>query len=244
MIAGVVILHVWALHVTGQTNPTGVEVKDIRKETVPFTPYATIKDALAMVLFFMLFAWFVFYPAGLSRPSGQLHPGRSAEDAGAYRSRMVLPAVLRDPARHHLQHHDSVHRHRADRHQARRRDCDVRLDRGAVRSCPGSTRRRSVRRTIARSTGSSSGYSRSCASVLGYLGSRPAEGIYPLLSLILTIYYFAHFFIILPLLGMVRDAEGTLPASIADAVLEQARAVNARSAPSRQNDREPGETEP
>ena len=27
MIAGVVILHVWALHVTGQTNPTGVEVK-------------------------------------------------------------------------------------------------------------------------------------------------------------------------------------------------------------------------
>ena len=27
MIAGVVVLHVWALHVTGQTNPTGVEVK-------------------------------------------------------------------------------------------------------------------------------------------------------------------------------------------------------------------------
>jgi ubiquinol-cytochrome c reductase cytochrome b subunit len=27
MITGVVILHVWALHVTGQTNPTGVEVK-------------------------------------------------------------------------------------------------------------------------------------------------------------------------------------------------------------------------
>ena len=27
MIAGVVVLHVWALHVTGQTNPTGIEVK-------------------------------------------------------------------------------------------------------------------------------------------------------------------------------------------------------------------------
>jgi ubiquinol-cytochrome c reductase cytochrome b subunit len=27
MIVGVVILHVWALHVTGQTNPTGIEVK-------------------------------------------------------------------------------------------------------------------------------------------------------------------------------------------------------------------------
>ena len=27
MIAGVVVLHVWALHVVGQTNPTGIEVK-------------------------------------------------------------------------------------------------------------------------------------------------------------------------------------------------------------------------
>ena len=35
-----------------------------------------------------------------------------AEDAGAYRARMVLPAVLCDPARNHLQH-------RADRFQAR-----------------------------------------------------------------------------------------------------------------------------
>ena len=45
MIAGVVILHVWALHVTGQTNPTGVEVKS-KTDTVAFTPYATVKDAL------------------------------------------------------------------------------------------------------------------------------------------------------------------------------------------------------
>ena len=37
MIAGVVILHVWALHVTGQTNPTGIEVKS-KADTVAFTP--------------------------------------------------------------------------------------------------------------------------------------------------------------------------------------------------------------
>ena len=43
MIAGVVVLHVWALHVTGQTNPTGIEVKS-KTDTVAFTPYATIKD--------------------------------------------------------------------------------------------------------------------------------------------------------------------------------------------------------
>jgi ubiquinol-cytochrome c reductase cytochrome b/c1 subunit len=61
MIFGVVILHVWALHVVGQNNPTGVEVKNLTKDTVPFTPYATVKDAFAMVCFFIVFAWFVFY---------------------------------------------------------------------------------------------------------------------------------------------------------------------------------------
>ncbi|MEO0910726.1 MAG: cytochrome b N-terminal domain-containing protein, partial [Pseudomonadota bacterium] len=73
MILGVVILHVWALHVTGQTNPTGVEVKNMKKETVPFTPFATIKDALAIVLFMIVFAWFVFYlPDFLGHPDNYI----------------------------------------------------------------------------------------------------------------------------------------------------------------------------
>jgi len=61
MIAGVVILHIWALHVPGNNNPTGVEVQDVEKDTVPFHPYYTVKDAFAIVLFLMLFAAFVFY---------------------------------------------------------------------------------------------------------------------------------------------------------------------------------------
>jgi ubiquinol-cytochrome c reductase cytochrome b/c1 subunit len=61
MIFGVVILHVWALHVVGQNNPTGVEVKSVSKDTVPFTPYATVKDAFAMCCFFIVFAYFVFW---------------------------------------------------------------------------------------------------------------------------------------------------------------------------------------
>src|SRR5262249_33251961 len=44
VIAGVVVLHVWALHVVGQNNPAGVEVKS-PKDVVAFTPYATVKDA-------------------------------------------------------------------------------------------------------------------------------------------------------------------------------------------------------
>jgi ubiquinol-cytochrome c reductase cytochrome b subunit len=61
MITGVVILHVWALHHVGQNNPTGVDVKNVQKDTVPFTPYATLKDSVAVVAFFIFFLWFVFY---------------------------------------------------------------------------------------------------------------------------------------------------------------------------------------
>lgn len=61
MIAAIVILHIWALHVPGNNNPTGVEVQDVEKDTVPFHPYYTVKDAFAIMLFLMLFAAFVFY---------------------------------------------------------------------------------------------------------------------------------------------------------------------------------------
>jgi len=61
MIAAVVILHIWALHVPGNNNPTGVEVQDVEKETVPFHPYYTVKDAFAIVVFLIMFAVFVFY---------------------------------------------------------------------------------------------------------------------------------------------------------------------------------------
>ncbi len=61
VIAGVVILHIWALHVPGNNNPTGVEVKDTKKDTVPFHPYYTVKDGFAIVVFLLVFAAFVFY---------------------------------------------------------------------------------------------------------------------------------------------------------------------------------------
>src|SRR5580704_11157822 len=61
MIAGVVGLHIWALHVSGQNNPEGVEVQDVARDTVAFTPYATIKDLFGVSVFLIVYAWFVFY---------------------------------------------------------------------------------------------------------------------------------------------------------------------------------------
>jgi quinol-cytochrome oxidoreductase complex cytochrome b subunit len=60
MIAGVVVLHIWALHVPGNNNPTGVNVKS-KEDTIPFHPYYTVKDGFAMVCFLILFAVFVFF---------------------------------------------------------------------------------------------------------------------------------------------------------------------------------------
>ncbi len=61
VIAGVVVLHIWALHVPGNNNPTGVSVKDVKKDTVPFHPYYTVKDGFAILMFLLVFAALVFY---------------------------------------------------------------------------------------------------------------------------------------------------------------------------------------
>jgi len=60
LIAAVVALHIWALHVPGNNNPTGVEVKT-KADTVPFHPYYTVKDGFAIALFLILFSVFIFF---------------------------------------------------------------------------------------------------------------------------------------------------------------------------------------
>ena len=97
VIAGVVVLHIWALHVAGQNNPAGVEAKT-EKDTVPFTPYATIKDMFGVSVLPDLLRLVHLLHAELSRRRRQLHSRQSRRDADAHRAGMVLPAVLRDPA--------------------------------------------------------------------------------------------------------------------------------------------------
>ena len=54
--------------------------------------------------------------------------------------------------------------------------------------------------------------------VLGYVGAMPAEGLYLLLARIGTAYYFAHFLIILPILGKIEKTT-PLPMSISEPIL-------------------------
>ena len=59
---------------------------------------------------------------------------------------------------------------------------------------------------------------------LGYLGSQEPVGGYVLAARLLTAYYFAFFFIILPLLGLFEKTK-PLPNSISESVLGQGAAA-------------------
>jgi ubiquinol-cytochrome c reductase cytochrome b subunit len=209
MIFGVVILHVWALHISGQTNPTGVEVKT-SQDTVPFTPHATIKDGFAMLVFLAIFVYFVFY-----LPNFMGHPDNYIEANSLKTPAHIVPEWYFLPFYAML---------RAITFNIGPIDSKLGgvlvmfgsiivlffvpwLDTSRVRS----TSYRPIYRIFFWIFVVN-------AIILGWLGSRPAEGIYPTLALIGTIYYFGHFLILLPLLGLIETPK-KLPASISEAVL-------------------------
>jgi len=74
VIVGLVALHIWAFHTTGNSNPAGVEVrrtskKEVEKDTLPFWPYFVIKDLYALVVVLIVFAAIVgFMPNYLGHP--------------------------------------------------------------------------------------------------------------------------------------------------------------------------------
>jgi len=60
VIVGVVILHIWALHRFGSSNPVGIEANG-PQDKIPFHPYFTIKDLFGMGVFLLAFAAVVFF---------------------------------------------------------------------------------------------------------------------------------------------------------------------------------------
>lgn len=72
VIAGVVILHVWALHIPGSNNPLGIDVKG-PQDKIPFHPYYTVKDAFGVFVFLAFFSFFIFFaPNSLGHPDNYI----------------------------------------------------------------------------------------------------------------------------------------------------------------------------
>ena len=212
MIAGVVILHIWALHVPGSNNPAGIE-KKTEKDTLPFHPYFTVKDGFAIVVFLIFFSWFVFYvPNYLGHADNYIEANPLVTPAHIVPEWYYLPfyAILRSIP-------DKLGGVIAMFAAIAVTAFLPWLDTSRVRSA--------VYRPLFKAFFWV--FVVTCIG-LGYLGAMPAEGGYVIASRILTAYYFLHFLVILPLLGLFETPKA-LPASIADAVLGSASEQNAKA---------------
>lgn len=211
MIAGVVVLHVWALHVTGQTNPTGIEVKS-KTDTVAFTPYATIKDGFAMIVFLAMFAYFVFYiPNYLGHADNYIPADPLKTPAHIVPEWYFLPfyAILRAIT-------------------FNIGPIDSKL--GGVLAMFGAIAvlffvpwldTSKVRSAVYRPWYKLFFWLFLVNAVfLGWLGSRPAEGWYIPAMQVSTLFYFAFFLVAMPILGLIETPR-RLPNSITEAVLEK-----------------------
>jgi ubiquinol-cytochrome c reductase cytochrome b/c1 subunit len=213
IIAGVVGLHIWALHVPGNNNPLGIDVKS-PQDTVPFHPYYTVKDAFYLVLFVILFAGFVFYsPDFFGNPDNYQPANPLVTPPDIVPEWYLLPfyAMLRSIPNKLL-------------------GVIVMggaivtlvfipwLDTSRVRSC----RFRPLMKQFFWA------FLVVCV-LLGYCGSQGVDaarfGI-PLVwvARIATVYYFAFFWLIMPIIGLIETPK-KLPASIAQSVLGESAAA-------------------
>jgi ubiquinol-cytochrome c reductase cytochrome b/c1 subunit len=210
VIVGVVVLHIWALHTVGQNNPLGINMKS-NEDTVPFSPHATVKDLFGTVLFLILFAWVAFFlPNFLSPPDNYIPANPLQTPSHIVPDWYLLPfyAILRSIP-------DKLLGVIALFGSLAVLVFLPWLDTSRVRSAMFRPLYRQFFWIFVLVTLG-----------LGYLGSQPPEGGFVVASRILSAYYFAHFLIILPLLGLIEKPK-PLPKSITEAVLAK-RAAPAR----------------
>ena len=216
VIAGVIVLHIWALHIPGSGNPTGVDVKS-PQDTLPFHPYYTAKDGFGVGIFFIVFALLLFFaPNAFGHPVNYVEANPLSTPAHivpewyfwpfyailrAFTSDFILPAKL-----------------------------------WGVLAMFGSILLLFFLPWLDKSPVRSGSYRPTFriffwilvadVLVLGYCGGSPAEEPYVMISQIATAYYFIHFLIVLPLLSMFEKTL-PLPNSISESVLhgEEAEAA-------------------
>ncbi len=72
VIVGVVILHIWALHLHKSNNPLGIDLKKA-DDYIPFHPYYTIKDIFGLGVYLIPFTFMVFFaPDYLGHPDNYI----------------------------------------------------------------------------------------------------------------------------------------------------------------------------
>ena len=204
LIVGVVILHIVALHTHGSNNPLGIDKKG-PQDTIPFHPFYTIKDLFGLSFALTIFFTIVFFaPDYLGHPDNYVPADPLKTPAHIVPEWYFLPfyAILRaipDKLGGVIAMFSAIF---------------VLfllpwLDTSRVRSATFRPIYKKLFWLFVLD-----------ALVLGWVGSKPAEGIYIIISRLATLYYFVHFLILLPLLGKF-EKNRPLPQSIGKPVLAE-----------------------
>ena len=204
LIVGVVVLHIVALHTHGSNNPLGIDRKG-PQDSIPFHPFYTIKDLFGLSFALTIFFAVVFFaPDFLGHPDNYIPADPLKTPAHIVPEWYFLPfyAILRaipDKLGGVIAMFSAIF---------------VLfllpwLDTSKVRSATF----RPIYKILF-------WIFLIDAIVLGWVGSKPAEGIYIIISRIATLYYFLHFLILLPLLGKI-ERNRPLPESIGKPVLAE-----------------------
>ena len=203
LIFGLVILHIWALHIPGNNNPVGIDIKKPSKETVPFHPYIIIKDFYALLIFLIIFSGFVFFvPNVLGHPDNYIEANPMVTPSHIVPEWYLLPfyAILRSVP-------DKLGGVVVMFAAVFILMFLPWLDTSKVRSAVFRPLYKVFFWILVIDV-----------IVLGYIGAKPPEGMYLIIGRISTIYYFVHFIVIMPLLGF-KEKTIPLPLSISDPVL-------------------------
>jgi len=220
VIVGVVVLHIWALHVHGSNNPIGIDTKG-EQDVIPFHPYYTVKDMFGLGVFLIVFALFIFFaPNYMGHPDNYIPANALSTPAHIVPEWYFLPfyAILRAVPDNFIGGWTTewlgfiIFEAKLAGVLAMFGAIAVLfvlpwLDRSPVRS----SRFRPMYKWFFWI------FAIDCV-VLGYMGALPAEGIYIVIGRIATVYYFVHFLVIIPLLAKFEKTR-ELPKSISEPVL-------------------------
>ena len=209
VIVGVVMVHIWALHVHGSNNPLGIDAKG-PQDKIPFTPYYTVKDFFGFGVFLIFFAFWVFYAPNFLGEAINYEPANP----------MVTPPHI-VPEWYFLPYYAIL-----------RAVPDILFIPAKLAGVIGMFASLLVLFALPWLDTSKvrSGRFRPLFKqffwifvadtlILGWVGANPPEGWFLVIGRIATVYYFAHFFLILPIVGLIERPH-PLPQSIAEPVLK------------------------
>ncbi|MFT5485970.1 MAG: quinol-cytochrome oxidoreductase complex cytochrome b subunit [Paracoccaceae bacterium] len=220
VLVGVIVLHIWALHVHGSNNPIGIDTKG-EQDVIPFHPYYTVKDMFGLGVFLVFFSLFIFFaPDFLGHPDNYIEANALSTPAHIVPEWYFLPfyAILRAVPANFV----------GEWATAWMGFVLIEAKLAGVLAMFGSIAVLFVLPWLDRSPVRSSRFRPmykwffwifliNCI-VLGYVGQKPAEGVYITIGRVASIWYFAHFLVIIPLLAKFEKTKD-LPKSISEPVL-------------------------